>query len=100
MVPMNYIRNVSFHIKAGKTDEFNKTFTADVLPIMRKQPGFKHELAMINGSDVVGVSVWQDQPSAEKYSTSAYPEVLKKLSTFIEGSPSVKGYELTASTLG
>jgi quinol monooxygenase YgiN len=96
---MSYIRNVTFQIKPGKTQEFNKVLSSEVLPIMKQQAGFKHELAMVNGSYAVGLSVWQDQPSAEKYQTSAYPEVLKKLSPVIEGTPKVTNFEMAASTL-
>ncbi len=96
---MNRIRNVTFQIKAGKSAEFNKVLTNDVLPIMKQQPGFKHELAMINGSQVSALSVWQDQPSVDKYNTTIYPEVLKKLSPVIEGTPLVTNYDLAATTL-
>lgn len=97
--PMNRIRNVTFQIKPGKTAEFTKVLNADVLPIMRKQPGFKHELAMVNGSYGVGLSVWQDSASAEKYEATGYPDVLKKLSPLIDGEPRVTNFELAATTL-
>jgi len=96
---MNYIRNVTFQIKPGKTAEFNKVFTNDVLPVMKLQPGFKHELAMVNGASGVGLSVWEDQPSAEKYQASTYPDILKKLSTVIEGTPKITNFELAATTI-
>ena len=96
---MDYIRNVSFQIKPGKTAEFNKVFSNEVLPVMRQQAGFKHELAMVNGSQAVGLSVWQDQPSAEKYQASTYPEILKKLSPVIDGTPKITNFELAATTI-
>jgi len=71
----------------------------DVLPIMKKQPGFKHELAMYGSNTAQGLSLWQDQPSAEKYQATTYPEVLKKLSDVIEGTPKVETFELAATTL-
>lgn len=96
---MNYIRNVSFTVKPGKTAEFNKAFTNDVLPTMKAQPGFKHELGMLNGEHAIGLSVWSDKASAEKYNTAVYPTVLQKLSPWIEGTPKVTNYDLTVSTL-
>ena len=96
---MNYIRNVSFTVKSGKTSEFNKALTEEVLPTMKAQPGFKHELAMLNGVHAVGLSVWADKASAERYNTAVYPELLKKLSPWIEGTPKVTDYDLTVSTL-
>jgi len=96
---MNYIRNVSLTIKPGKTADFNKVLKDDILPTMKSQPGFKHELAMINGQHSVSLSVWTDKASAEKYQTAVYPQLLKKLSLFIEGTPEVTNYDLTVSTL-
>lgn len=96
---MNTIRNVAFQIKPGKSAEFNKLLNNEVMPILRKQPGFKHELAMVNGSFAVGVSVWQDAPSIEKYQATGYPEVLKALSPVLEGEPRVTNFELAATTL-
>ncbi|TFG43254.1 MAG: hypothetical protein E4H41_09590 [Gemmatimonadales bacterium] len=96
---MNYIRNVSFTVKRDKTAEFTKALTNDILPMMKSQPGFKHELAMINGQHAVGLSVWTDKASAEKYQTAVYPQLLKKLALFIEGTPEVTHYDLAVSTL-
>ncbi|HSE66241.1 MAG TPA: antibiotic biosynthesis monooxygenase [Gemmatimonadales bacterium] len=96
---MNYIRNVTFQIKPGKSAEFSKIVNNEILPVMKQQPGFKHELAIHNATTAVGLSVWQDKPSAEKYHTMTYPEVLQKLSTVIEGTPRVENYELAATTL-
>ncbi|MEO8030374.1 MAG: antibiotic biosynthesis monooxygenase [Gemmatimonadota bacterium] len=96
---MNIVRNVTFQIKPGKTAEFTKVLHDQVLPVMKLQPGFKHELAMHNGNSAVGLSVWQDQPSADRYQSAAYPEVLKQLAGVIEGTPRVENYELAVSTL-
>ena len=96
---MNYIRNVSFTVKQDKTAEFTKALTNDILPTMKSQPGFKHELAMINGQHAVGLSLWTDKASAEKYQTTVYPQLLKKLSLLIEGTPEVTHYDLAVSTL-
>lgn len=97
---MNRIRNVTFQIKAGKTTEFGKVMTNDVLPLLRKQPGFKHELAMVSGNSAVGLSVWEDQRTADQYGTTVYPEVLKKLTPVLEGTPQVTSFDLAASTIG
>lgn len=96
---MGYVRNVDFNVKAGKSSEFLKTFNSDILPVLKQQPGFQHELAMSNGTHSVGISVWKDQASAESYQTKVYPEILKKLTPMLESAPSVKSYELTATTL-
>lgn len=96
---MNYIRNVTFQIKPGKNEEFTRLFTREVLPVLKKQPGFRHDLAMHNTNSVMNLSVWQDLPSAQQYENTAYPEMVKKLSGVIEGTPRVETFSLAASTL-
>lgn len=98
-LPVDRIRNVTFQIRKGKTAEFQKVLTNDVLPLMKRQPGFKHELAMVSGDTAVGLSVWQDQISAEKYQSGVYPEVLKALGPVIDGTPQVLNFDLAVTTL-
>ena len=96
---MNYIRNVKFQIKPGKTEDFNRLFANDVMPILKRQAGFKHELSMVNGNAGIGLSVWQDKASAERYQTTGYPEVLNKLNPVLDGAPHIENFDLTLSTL-
>jgi quinol monooxygenase YgiN len=94
---MRYARNVQFHIKNGKETEFNNLFEKEVLPVLRKQDGFQEEVALINPKGAQFISVWDNQTHAKAYETKTYPQVLAKLTPFIEGTPNVEIYE-TAST--
>lgn len=96
---MQIVRNVQFQVKRGKVDEFTKTLNNDVIPTLRKHEGFNHEFAMVNGERALGISIWKDRASAEKYENSGYAKVLEKLSPVIEGTPKVEMYELTATSL-
>lgn len=96
---MQFVRNVQFQIKRGKVDEFTKTLANDVIPALRTQPGFNHEFAMVNGDRALGISIWKDRSSAEKYENTGYSKVLEKLAPVIEGTPKVDTYELAATSL-
>jgi len=95
-----YIRNVTLHLKANSANEFTRTLETDVLPVLRKQNGFKDELAFVgaNGSEAVSISMWDRKESAEAYGRDTYPSVLKSLSKVVEGTPKVDTYEVTNST--
>jgi len=95
-----YIRNVTLHLKANSANEFTRTLETDVLPVLRKQNGFKDELAFVgsNGSEAVSISMWDRKESADAYGRDAYPSVLKSLSKVVEGTPKVDTYEVTNST--
>ena len=96
---MQFARNVHFQIKNGKDVEFNRILTNDVLPLLKKQKGFKDELTLVNHDRALGISVWEDRASAETYETSAYPQILAKLNPVLDGTPRVEMFEVVASTL-
>lgn len=98
-----FARNVSVHLKPNTPfSQFTQTFDSDVLPMLRKQAGFKLGITLINdaGTDVTAISLWDEKKNAEAYSHSAYPEALKALGSVIEGTPTVVSSEVGSSTLG
>ena len=96
---MQFARNVHFQIKPGKEKEFNTLIENEVLPMLRKQSGFQNELTFVNPDEAVGVSLWDNRKSAEAYQASTYPQILAKLNPVIVGTPTVKSYDVTATTL-
>jgi quinol monooxygenase YgiN len=96
---MKFVRNVKIELKPTKVQEFSKMITADVLPVLKQQPGFAHELTMVRDNHAVAISVWNDKASADKYAQSEYPKVLQKLSPVIEGQPTVETFDLTVASL-
>lgn len=95
-----YARNVTLHLKADKANEFTRTLESDVLPMLRKQPGFKDEITFLatEKDEAVAISLWDRQESAEAYSRETYPAVLQKLQQVVEGTPQVESYEVANST--
>jgi hypothetical protein len=96
-----FARNVSIHLKANMLSDYTRTFEQEVLPLLRKQNGFKDEITLSNpGSlDVVAISLWENKKDADNYNTNTYPQVLKTLARFIEGTPQVHTFDVVASTL-
>ena len=95
-----YARNVSFHLKSNMLADYTRAFDKDILPLLRKQNGFKDEITFAgpNGIDVTAISLWDNKADAEKYNTNSYPEVLKTLARFIEGTPKVQTSDVVSST--
>ena len=77
-----YARNVTFHLKANQLSDYTRTFEKDVLPLLRKQNGFKDEITFCGhgGVDVTAVSIWENKKDADNYNSNTYPQVLKTLS--------------------
>ena len=95
-----FARTVSFRLKPNMLSDYTRTFDQDILPLLRKQHGFKDEITFAGpgGIDVTAVSLWDNKASAETYNINAYPEVLKTMARFIEGTPKVQTSEVVNST--
>ena len=95
-----FARNVSIHLKSNMLSDYTRTFDKDILPLLRRQNGFKDEITFSGpgGIDVTAISLWDNKTSADTYNTSSYPEVLKTMARFIEGTPRVQSGEVVNST--
>jgi hypothetical protein len=95
-----FARNVSFHLKSNMLSDYTRTFENEILPLLRKQKGFKEEITLSNpGSlDTVAISLWENKAYAEAYNTNTYPEVLRTFARFIDGTPKVQTFEAVTST--
>jgi hypothetical protein len=95
-----FARTVSIHLKSNMLSDYTKTFEKDILPLLRKQKGFRDEITLANPSslDAIAISLWETKADAEAYNTSTYPEVLKNLSRMIDGTPKVQTFEAVTST--
>jgi len=93
-------RTVSLQLKPNSVAEFTQTIEKDIIPLLRKQPGFQDEIAFVvpDGTEAVSVSVWDHKEHAESYHRSTYPAVLKALAKVLEGTPEVHTYEVSNST--
>jgi heme-degrading monooxygenase HmoA len=95
-----FARNVSFHLKSNMLSDYTRTLENEILPLLRKQKGFKDEITLSNpgSTDVITISLWENKANADAYNTNAYPEVLKTVARMIEGTPKVQTFEQVTST--
>ena len=95
-----FARNVAIHLKSNMLSDYTRTFEKDVLPLLRKQKGFKDEITFSSpgGTDVTAISLWENKTDAEAYNTNTYPQVLKTMARFIEGTPKVQTSDVVNST--
>jgi hypothetical protein len=47
---------------------------------------------------VTAISLWDNKKDADTYNTNTYPQVLKTLARFIEGTPQVHTFDVVTST--
>lgn len=95
-----YARNVSFRLKSNLQSDYTRTFESQILPLLRKQKGFKDEITLSNpgSQDAVAISLWENKKNADDYNTNIYPEVMKTLAKVIDGTPRIHTFETVIST--
>jgi hypothetical protein len=95
-----FARNVSVRLKSNSLSEYGHVFESQILPLLRKQKGFRDEIAIAgsNGLDVTAISLWDNKADAEAYNTDTYPEVVKTFSKLIDGTPTIQTCEVINST--
>ena|ERR1700739_644738 len=96
-----FARNVSFRLKSNMFSDYTRTFENQILPLLRKQKGFKDEITLSNpgSQDAIAISLWENKANADAYNTNTYPEVLKTLARMIDGTPRLQTFEAVTSTL-
>jgi len=89
------------HLKPNHVAQLTKNVEEQVLPLLRKQEGFKDEIFFTSpdGKEAIGISFWDRKESAEAYSQKTYPEVLQAMKNVLDGDPQVKTYDVATSTI-
>ena len=95
-----FARSVSIRLKPNSVAEFTRLIENETISLLRKQKGFQDEITFVapNGTEAVGISLWDEKANADAYSRAAYPELLKTLGKVVEGTPQVHTYEVANST--
>ena len=96
-----FARTVTVRLKSNAVGDFKRTVENEIIPILRRQKGFQEETLLVTpeGTEAIGISLWDSKQSAEAYQRESYPEVQKLLAKSIEGAPQVKTYEVPYSTV-
>jgi heme-degrading monooxygenase HmoA len=95
-----FVRQVTAHYKPGKFDLLTKRLEKEVIPLLKKQEGFRDELSFYDKEkdEAVAMSFWDTRQAAEKYQRDIYPKVSKTMEEAIEGVPVVRQFEVNNST--
>jgi len=95
-----FARNVLLHLKPNSLSKFTETFERDVLPVLRKHPGFRDVIvcASEDGAQVNSISLWDRKEEIDTYNATAYPKVLKSLEDLLDGSPEVRSWKVIHAT--
>ena len=95
-----FTRHVIMELKPNATTEFANVIDSKVLPLLRKEKGFRDLISFVapDRSEAIAISFWDSKDEAEAYNVTGYPEVLKTLTDLVQGTPRVGIAEVVTST--
>ncbi len=97
-----FARNAHFRVKSlNLAAEFDRTLESEILPLLRKEEGFRGEITLSNPGSLerISISLWENKSNAEAYNAKVYPQVLRILSKVIDGAPKIRVFEAVALNL-
>lgn len=95
-----YARLVEGRFKPGKYDFATNLLEKEVIPLLRKQPGFRDEVSFFNQDLGRGyaISFWENKADLEHYEREIYPQVREKMADAFVEKPTAKNFEVANST--
>jgi len=95
-----FARMVEIAVRVEKKDELIKTVRQEVLPILRKQPGFLELLPFIPEvatEHMFTITLWTEKRDAETYVHEVFPKVEQILKPFLTIPVTVRMYAVETS---
>jgi len=95
-----FARIVEFIPKVEKKEELFKVVRNEVLPILKKQPGFLEILPFVPESTTekaITVTLWAEKRDAERYEREAYPKVAEIVKPYLTSAITFKHYVVETS---
>ncbi|MEK7807172.1 MAG: hypothetical protein AAB528_05495 [Chloroflexota bacterium] len=64
-----FARTVRLQLKPNSAAEFTGLVEREIIPLLRKQQGFKDEITFVppDGKEAVAISLWEQKENAEVY---------------------------------
>ena len=95
-----YARLVKAHVNPGKFDVATRRFEEKVIPLLKKQRGFRDEISFIDTAkeESVAISFWDTEADMRLYEKDVYPNLMRSLTDTFDGTPEVRHFEVANST--
>ena len=95
-----FTHHVAMNLKADSGPGLAGISEVEIIPLLRKQKGFRSEITSIaTGRDhAASDSYWETKEDAEAYHRTVYQESLKSQLNVVVGLPMVGTFELSNST--
>jgi len=101
MVSNVFARKLYMYLKNDGALAFKGKIEGEIIPLLRMQRGFLDQITFLylSGREVQAFSLWETAEHAEAYNRETYPQVIRILTSVIEGTPRIQTYEVLSSTM-
>ncbi len=96
-----FCRVLEFTPKPDMTDDFRTLVDHEILPMLKKHPGFVDLIALTPATETepfMTISFWKTKEMAEEYHKNFFPKVMDMIKPFVTGTPTVTFYTVETST--
>jgi heme-degrading monooxygenase HmoA len=87
-------------VKPGKKSEFITIWNREILPTLKKQPGFVDEILLFGTAETesgVGIGLFKTREDAERYHREVFPRLANTVQHLMTGPPTVRQFNVEAS---
>ena len=95
-----FARIVELFPKAERKDEFLDTIRTDVMPVLKKQPGFLQLLPFlpeVENARVIVITLWAEKRDLDRYVRESFPKVADILRPYLLSPIASRHYSVESS---
>jgi alpha-amylase/alpha-mannosidase (GH57 family) len=92
-----FARVVKFVPKSEKKNEITTAVKKEILPLLKKQPGFLELLPLFpetKNEKMINVTLWTERKNLERYETETFPQVEQILQPYLTSPITWKVYQV------
>jgi len=92
-----FARTFTVNLKPGGGPGYARTVDQEVVPILRKFPGFRDQITIMStdGKQAIGITFWDRREDIDAYVRDGYADVSSALKKCSEGAPVIATYNVT-----
>ncbi len=93
-------RIVEMHVLPEKTENFRTIGNNEILPLLKKNPGFVDWIALVDekSNKLTSILMFKTKTDLERYERETYPTIMQKIRPLLREDPRVEICKVETST--
>jgi len=97
-----FARMIQLVAKPGRGKELQKTLLERSVRVLKEQPGFVDEIALVPETDqdqFVGISIWKSKSDADKFTHGQGEQLMEFYKPLLQTEPTFRSFNVENSTI-